>query len=144
MQLVMLTEAFATTFLTYLAYVMRYSYRCREVTKEINTKPYKNSLMYALGSLLLFDIFEVGYDFGTGSYKYTLLPNGHCAFVIQTEYITLRIIDVYVHVNEVIKMLLIAAFLVYYYKLNKMLTLVRHMPNTDTQQNRLYLKIAIT
>ena len=27
-----------------------------------------------------------GYDFGTGTYKHTILPNGHCNCFVQSEY----------------------------------------------------------
>ena len=99
--------------------------------------------MYVLGLLLLFDIFVVGYDFGTGTYQHTLLLNGHCSFFVQSEYDTTRLLDAYGYVNEIIQISLLVAYFVYYYKLNKMLTIVRHMANTDTDQDRLFLKIAI-
>ena len=89
MQSVVVGETFATTFLAYLAYIMYYSYRGREVTKDINKKLYKYALMYVLGLLLLFAIFVVGYDFGTGTYQHTLLPNGHCSYIVQSEYNTI-------------------------------------------------------
>ena len=143
MQSVVVGETFATTFLAYLAYSMYYSYRCREVTKEMNKKLYKRAVTYVLGLLLLFDIFVIGYDFGTGTYKHTLLPNGHCSFFVQTEYDTTRLLDAYGYFNEITQISLLAAYFVYYYKLKKMFKIVRHMPNTDTQQNRLLLKIAI-
>ena len=144
MQFGVLDEAFATTFLAYLAYIMYYSYRGREVTKEINKKLYKYAVRYVLGLLLLFDIFVVGYDFGTGTYQHTLLPNGHCSFIVQSEYNTIVLLHAYGYTNEFIQMLLLVTFFVYNFKLNKMLTIVRHMPSTDTQQNRLLFKIALT
>ena len=140
---VAVSETFLTSLLAYLAYVMRYSYRGREVTKEFNKKLYKYAITCVLGSSLLFAIFVVGYDFGTGMYKHTLLPNGHCTNFIRSEYNTLRLLDGYAYVNEIIKVSLLVTYFVYYYKLNKMLKMVRHMANTDTQQNRLFLKIAI-
>ena len=143
MQSVVVGETLATNFLAYLAYIMYYSHRCREVTKKINKQLYKKAIRYVLGLLLLFDIFVVGYDFGTGTYKHTLLPNGHCSFFVQTEYDTTRLLDAYGYVNEIIQILLLVVYFVYYYKLNKMLKMVHHMVSTDTQQNKLFLKIAI-
>ena len=35
------------------------------------------------------------------------------------------------------------AYFVYCYKLNKLLTIIHDMPNDDTDQNRLFLKIAM-
>ena len=84
MQSAMVNEGFGTCILAYLAYIMRHSYKCREVTKELNKKLYQYSIRYVLGSLLLFNIFIVSYDFGTDTYKLVFLPNGHCEFTDQT------------------------------------------------------------
>ena len=141
MESVVIGETFATTFLAYLAYIMYYSYRGREVTKEINKKLYRYAVSYVLGASILFGIFVVGYDFGTGTYKHTLLPNGHCVNFV--DYNTLRLLDTYGYINEIVKVFLLVVYFVYYYKFNRMLTIVHNMPNTDTQQNLLLLKIAI-
>ena len=141
MESVVISETFATTFLAYLAYIMYYSYRGREVTKDVNKKLYKYATSCVLGASILFGIFVVGYDFGTGMYKHTLLPNGHCVNFM--EYNTLRLVDAYTYINEIVKVFLLVAYFVYYYKFNKMIVIVHNMPNTDTQQNRLFLKIAI-
>ena len=114
------------------------------MTKEINKKYYKNAIIYVLGILLLFNIFIVGYDFGTGTYKRVLLSNGHCSFFIPLEYDTLRLLYAYGYFNEIIQILFLVASFIYYYKLNKMLTIVNHMPSTnDTRRNRLYLRIVV-
>ena len=144
MQSIVVGETSATCFLAYLAYIMYHSYRSREVTKEMNKKFYKYAIMYLLALLLLFDIFVVSYDFGTGTYKNTLLPNGHCSFFVEAQYDTIiKFLDVFAYINEIIKILSLVTYFVYYYKFNKLLTIVRRMPSTDTQQNRLFLKIAI-
>ena len=86
----------------------------------------------------------MGYDFGTGMYKRTLLPNGHCSFFVPLEYNTVRLLYAYSYFNEIIQILFLVASFVYYYKLNKMLTIVHRMPSTnDERRNRLYLRIAI-
>ena len=84
MQWAVVGEAFATSSLAYLAYTMRESYKSREVTKEINRTLYRYAIAYALGVILMYDIFIVGYDFGTGVYKHALLPNSHCSFLVQS------------------------------------------------------------
>ena len=55
----------------------------------------------------------------------------------------MKLLDIFAYINEIIKIIFLVAYFVYYYKLNKLLTIVRHMPNTDTEQNQLFLKIAI-
>ena len=117
------------------------------MTKEINKQFYKHSVMCVLGQLLLFGIFVVGYDFGTGIYKNTLLPNGHCRFTVQSdsEYNTTVVFQIYAHINKIIQVLLLVAFFIYYYKLRKMLTLVHKLANdAATQQNQMFLKVGIT
>ena len=44
-----------------------------------------STCLLALGKLLLSDIFILSYDFGTGTYQYALLPNGHCSNLIKTD-----------------------------------------------------------
>ena len=144
MQAGVVNEAFATCMLAYLAYVMRHSYKSRQLTKQLNKKLYKYSIIYALGQLLVFDIFVLSYDFGTGTYEHALLPNGHCSFLVQSDYDTVGIYHVFGYVYQTIQSLLIITYFAYYYKLNKMLRMVRSLANTDTQQNQLFLKIGIT
>jgi len=141
MQFGVIFEAFATTFIAYLAYIMHRNCKYREMTKEINKQFYKHSILCVLGLSLLFDIFVVGYDFGTGTYKHTLLPNGHCSFL---EYDTLGIYHTCIKIAETIQVLLLVTFFVYYYKLRKMLTLVRKLANNTTRRSQMFLKIGIT
>ena len=140
MQSIVVGETFATSFLVYAMY---YIYRCREVTKEINKKLYKYAIMFVLGASLLFCIFVVSYDFGIGTCIQTLLPNGHCIIFVQPEYNILRLLDGHGYINEIIKCLLLVAYCVYYYQLKKMVAIINNMPNTDTQQNRLFFEMAI-
>ena len=87
----------------------------------------------------------MSYDFGIGSFKHVILPNGHCEFVVQQNYDTIRIAFAYNSLSKVIQIVLLVVYFVYYYKLNKMLKMVHDMiANSDQQQNRLFLKIAIT
>ena len=145
MQSQIVFEGFATCTIAYLAYIMRHSYKGRELTVKLNKKLYKYSIMYVLGLLLLFNIFIVSYDFGTGTYKHVILPNGHCDFVSSTEYDTKQIVHANTTLNKVIQIIMIVVYFVYYYKLNKMLKMARSMVvNTDQQQNRLFFKIAVT
>ena len=145
MESIMSWEGSATCIIAYLAYIMRHSYKCREVTKELNKKLYKYSIVYVLGSLLLFTIFIVSYDFGTGAFKLVILPNGHCDFVVQLKYNTTKIVLAYAILNKIIQIILLVIYFVYYYKLNRMLKMVHDMvANGNQQQNRLFLKIAIT
>ena len=107
----------------------------------MNKKFYKYSIVYVVGSLLLFNIFIVSYDIGTGTYEHVILPNGHCSF-IRMEYDSVEIAFAANTLNKVIQALLLVVYLVYYYKVNKTLKMVRDMANIDRQQNRMFLKIA--
>ena len=142
MQSVVIGETFATCAIAYLAYLMRKCCKSREVKKENEKQFYKHSTKYVLGLLLLFNIFIVSYDFGTGTYKYTLLPNGHCSYFVRTQYNTLRTLDAYSYINEIIQILLLVAYFYNYYKLNKMLKMLRHVERTGTDMNPLFFKIA--
>ena len=145
MQSQMANEGFVTCIIAYLAYIMRHSYKCRQMNKEINKKLYKYSIVYVLGSLLVFNIFIVSYDFGTDAFKHVILPNGHCSFINPTEYDTIGISHANHTLNKFIQITLLVVYFVYYYKLNKMLKMVHNMvANTDQQHNRWFFKIAIT
>ena len=145
MQSAVVGETFSTCALAYLAYIMHHSYKSRQLTDQLNKKLYKYSIIYVLGNLLLFDIFILGYDFGTGTYKHTILPNGHCSFFVQSEYDTIRVFHVLNNINRALKGLLIVTYFTYHYKVSKTLRMVHSLAmGTDTQQNQLFLKIAIT
>jgi len=144
-QSIIVTDGFATCILAYLAYVMYQSYKCIQMTKETNDRFYKYSLVYVLGLLFLFDIYLVGYDFGTGAFKYALLPNGHCSYVNQQGYNTTVIIALaHTIYNKVIDILLLVFYFTYYYKFSKATKLVGSIANIDRQQNRMFFKIALT
>ena len=143
MQLQVVGEGFATCISAYIAYIMYQSCHYREVTKAFNKKFYKCSIIYVLGLLLLFDIFIVGYDFGTGTYKHVTLPNGHCTYFDRPDYDTFTIFYATTSLSKIIQVLMFVVCFVYYYKVKKMLK--RHdKKNDDMEQNQLLFKIALT
>ena len=146
MQSVTALEAFTTCISAYLAYIMQQCYKRREFTKALDKKFYKYSIIYVLGLLLLFDIFIVGYDFGTGTYKHVISPNGHCTYFDRPGYNALGTAPhINIALNKTIQILLLLVYFVYYYKVNKMFKRIRNMEaSTDMQFNRLFFKIGLT
>ena len=144
MQLSVLTEAFATSSIAYLALLMHYSYKSIEMSKQINRRLYKYGITYALAVALVFGFFVVTYDFATGTYRHALLPNGHCSYLPQSQYDTLRLFNAYHYGNEIVQIIILTVYFVYYYKHNKALKMVRKMANNDTQKNKFFFKIALT
>ena len=145
MQSSMISEGSATCIIAYLAYVMRQSCKSIEVKKVRNKQFYENSMKYIFGSLLLFDILIFSYDFGTATFQHVVLPNGHCSFNDQLENDAVKIAQANNVLNKISQIILLLVYFVYYYKLNKMLRLVRTLAvKVDHQQNRLYFKLAIT
>ena len=145
MQLLIIREAFATSYLAYLALLMRYTYKSIEMSKTINKRLYKFGVMYALGSSLVFGFFVVMYDLGTGTYRHTLLPNGHCSFfATQLEYDTVTLVYAITYVIKIVQVVILVAYFIYYYKVNKVLKNVRKMANNDRKHNNFYFKIALT
>ena len=143
-QSAVVTEGFATCIIAYLAYVMCQSCRSISVTKQLNKQFYKYSIRYVLGLLFLFNVFIVSYDFGTGAYKYTLLPNGHCSFINQTEYDTIAIVQVNNTLSKLLQSILFVVYFVYYYRINRKLKMIRSLAShTDKEQNRLFFRIAM-
>ena len=144
MQFLVASEAFATSSLAYLAVLVRYSYKSIEMTQQINEGLYKYAITYTLFVSLIFGFFAVTYDFGTGTYRYTLLPNGHCSYLAQSDYHTVGLFHAYNYINKVVQLIILATYFAYYYKVNKALKTVHKMANKDTQQNKLFFKIALT
>ena len=139
------TEGFSTCILGYLAYIMHYSLKSRQVTKQLNKQLYRRCLKYVFGSLLLFDILIVSYDFGTGANKNTLLPNGRCSFNYHSGYDTIIVVAFNNVLNKVLQMIFLVIYFICQYKLNKMLKIVRTLSvNPDRRLNKLLCKIAIT
>ena len=144
-QSTVVTEAFATYILAYLAYVMHHSYKLIPVTKQLNKQLYKHFIRCIVGLLLLVDIFIVSYDLGTGTYQYTLLPNGHCSFIIPTEYDTILIVKANNAIGKGLQAILLVVYLVYYFKINNNLKLIRSLEtNSNKERNQLFFKIALT
>ena len=144
MQLMVAGEAFATSSLAYLALLMRYSYKSIEMSEQINKRLYKYGITYALGITLLFGFFVVTYDFGTGTYRHTLLSDGHCSYLAQSKYITMRLLHAYNYVNEIVQIFILTTYFGYYYKLNKVLKGVQKMANKNDLQLNFFVKIALT
>jgi len=143
-QSIIVSDGFATCIIAYLAYIMYCTYKRKLVTESINKKILKYSMIYTFGSLILLDIFMISYDFGTGTFKHIILPNGHCSFFDQPEYDTTVIVHANGTLNKAIGTLLFVVYFIYYYKLNKMLKVVRDMANVDRQHNQLFLRVALT
>ena len=145
MQSLMVAEGSVTCITVYFAYVMRQSCKSIEVKKVHNKQFYKNSIRYIFGSLLLLDILIFSYDFGTATFQHVILPNGHCSFYGQTVYTTMSIAQAHNTINKVIQITLLVVYFTYYYKLNKMLKMVRILAaSVDHPQNRLFFKLAVT
>ena len=111
-------ELFATTILTHLAYCM---YRCYHLKSEISDKNvrliFRCYIAYVLITLILLLFLITAYDWRTGNGKLTLLPNGHCNFVDQYSYPTLFLTDVVKNLNKFIQLIMVFAYLYYFYKL---------------------------
>ena len=115
---------------------MRQSCKSREVKKQHNKQFYKNFVNFLIGSLLLLDFLIISYDFGTATFQHVILPNGHCNYVTQTEYSTLKITQAYNTFHKNIQIILLVVYFVYNHKLNKMLKMVRTLSSkVDHQQN---------
>ena len=96
MQLLMVSEGSTTCITAYLAYIMRQSYKYREVTTKQNKKLYINYTKFS--SLFLCDILIISYDFRTE-----------------------RIAQAYTILNKIIQITLLVQYFVSYYELKRCL-----------------------
>ena len=133
-------ELFATNLLTHLAYIM---YRCYNLKEEISKRKsqflFRCYLAYALTMLILLFFVTIAYDWRTGNGRYTLLPNGHCNFINTYSYKTLIFSDTFVFINKLIQIIMLLAYLIYFYKFNVNVG----TGNTNVEYNRELVKIAI-
>ena len=133
-------EVFAANILTHLAYTM---YRCYKLKSEISTKRkqflFRCYISYAFVTLVLLFFLVITYDWSTGNDKYTLLPNGHCAFLDQYSYTTLFIAEIPTAINKLIQITMFIAYIVYFIKFNMMIRAAQ----TTMRYNRDLFKIAV-
>ena len=133
-------EVFATNILTHLAYTM---YRCHKLKSGMSDKRsqflFRCYLAYALITLVLLFFFVIPYDWRTGNGRYTLLPNGHCAFVDDYSYETLFLAEIPTAINKLIQMSMFIAYIVYYIKFNMKI----RSTQTSIRYNRDLFRIAI-
>ena len=146
MQSHMLNEGSATCMIAYLAYIAHHSYKCREMTKQLNKRLYKYSMVYILGLLLLFNIFILSYDIGTGAFKHVILPNGHCDFFSDDpKYETTIIAYTNSTLNKILQVILFIVYFFHYYKYIQLLKLLQNVATSnDHEQHRHFFKIAMT
>ena len=132
-------EVFAANILTHLAYTM---YRCYKLKSGITTKRkqflFRCYTSYAFVTLVLLFFLVITYDWSTANGKYTLLPNGHCAFVDQYSYITL-FLAIPTNINKLIQITMFIAYIVYFIKFNMMIRAAQ----TTMRYNRDLFKIAV-
>ena len=145
-QSIMVNEGSATCMITYLAYIVHHSYKCREITKDLNKTFYKVSMAYIFGSLLLIDIFILSYDVGTAMFQNVILPNGHCDFVVDNpRYETTTIAFTFITLNKIIQVILFTVYYVYYYKYKRLRKPLNNAAtSTDEEQHLRFFKIAVT
>ena len=133
-------ELFATNLLAHLAYIM---YRCynlkAEITKKRSQFLFRCYLAYAFIALILLFFVAITYDWRTGNGRYTLLSNGHCNFIDQYSYKTLFLSDSFIFINKPIQIIMLLAYLVYFYKFH----VNTGAGTANVQYNRELLKIAI-
>ena len=133
-------EIFVANILTHLAYTM---YRCSKLKSGITTKRkqflFRCYTFYAFVTLVLLFFLVIIYNWSTGNGKYTLLPNGHCAFVDQYSYTTLYLAEIAPIINKLIQITMFIAYIVYFIKFNMMI----HAVQTTTRYNQELFKIAI-
>ena len=142
-QSIMVNEGSATCMITYLAYIVHHSYKCREITKDLNKTFYKVSMAYIFGSLLLIDIFILSYDVGTAMFQNVILQNGHCDLIARYE--TTAIAFTFNTLNKIIQVILFIVYYIYYYKYKKLLKSYDNAATgTDEEQHLRFFKIAVT
>ena len=133
-------EAFAANIITHLAYTM---YRCYKLKSEISTKRkqflFRRYIFYAFVTLVLLFFLVITFDWVTGNGKYTLLPNGHCAFVDHISYTTLYLVGISTAINKLIQITMFIAYIIYFIKFNMMIRAAQ----TTMRYNRDLFKIAV-
>ena len=114
-------KVFAANILTQLAYTMHHYYMWKS---EISTKRkqflFRCYISYAFVTFVLLFFLVITYDLSTGNGKYTLLPNGYCAFVDQYSYTTLFLVRIPTTINKLIQITMFVAYIIYIATSNSM------------------------
>ena len=143
LQASMITEESTTCVIAYLAYIMYSSYRSIELKKEDNNRFLKYSKVYTFGLPLLFQIFMISYDVGSGTYRHVILSNGRCSFIPTPPYTTSSIGYANIFFNRVLQITLVIVYFTYYFKIQNALKLIRSMATSSKQKDQLYLKLGV-
>ena len=134
-------ELFATDILTYLAYIMYHCYHLKsEISKKRSQFLFRCYLTYAFIVLILLFFVTITYDWRTGNSRFTLLPNGHCNFIDQYSYNTLFLSDTFIAINKLVQIIMLVAYIVYFYKFHVNIGDTQIFNSRYTQE---LLKIAI-
>ena len=112
-------EVLATCILHQVVYTMYCSNKLIRITPEDRRHYFRYYMIYLLGSVLLGLFFIVSFDVATRNYRSLLLPDGHCAYIVETYYSTEQIILGIIAINKVAQLLLFVAYLYYVYELSK-------------------------
>ena len=136
-------EVATTCVMAILAYTVHSSYKCIELKMKDLKRFYKRSVIYIVGLPLLFQIFMISYDVSTGAYQHTILPNGHCSFVAENPYVTVRIPFANIFFNRILQVIFVVAYFTYHYKIKSELKLIRKMKTSNKKKDHSHFKLAV-
>ena len=140
----MITEESIACVLAFLAYIMHSSYKSIEVRKETKKRLFRNCIVYIIGLSLLFNVFMISHDFGTGTYKHAMLPNGHCSFFPGSPYHTaIKIAYANIFLNRFLQIIFLVVYFIYYYKFQNAVKFVRKLATSNRQKDQHYFKLAV-
>ena len=142
LQSIMIREESTTCVIAYLAYIMHSGCKSLEVKKEDRKRLFKYSMAYIFGMSLLFTIFIISYDVA-GGYRHVILPTGHCGFIPESTYDTIKIIYASNIFNTFLQVLFFVAYFIYYFKIQNSLKLVHSMTSSNRSKDLVYLKLSI-
>ena len=141
MMIYMIMEGSATCILTHLAYVVYRSYKLRsEMSRNKSQYLFKCYMGYTFGSTIFFLVLIVSNDVVTGIGRFTQQPDGHCMFFDHSQYSTYWLTEVNTTINKFAQAAMFVGYLVYYYKLRKLL---RGPVPSNRQQNKQLSAIAV-
>ena len=144
LQSAMITEESIACVLAFLAYIMHSSYKSIEVRKETKKRLFRYCIAYIFGLSLLFNIFMISHDVGTGTYKHVMLPNGHCSFFPGSPYVTaISIAYANIFFNRILQIIFLVVYFTYYYKFQNAVKFVRKLATSNRQKDQHYFKLAI-
>ena len=136
-------EGLALCTFTHITYVIYLTYKLKRISEHKIKYLRKCYTTYVLCMLAIFISLALIYDIVTGSGRFTLQSDGLCSPYMQGSYHTQFIMDLFIGINKVLQVVVLALYFIYFFKLYKTQSKLDPLVFSNSQLNRELFKVAL-